>query len=387
VDGRFLPAFATDFPAKRLCLLMSEDLFTPLELRETRVPNRVMVSPMCQYSCEKTDGLATDWHLVHLGSRAAGGAGIVMTEATAVESRGRISPQDLGLWSDEHGEALAPVAEFIEDQGSVPAIQLAHAGRKASKTRPWDGSEPLQPDEGGWETVAPSAEPWPYDDGATATAEMTQADIEDVIDSFGAAAERARDAGFAIAEVHAAHGYLLHEFLSPVTNRREGDYGGSFEDRTRIVREATAAVREVWPDENPVFVRLSATDWLPDRASWTVEDSVQLADDLAAVGADLIDVSAGGLHPDQEIPSTGPNYQVPYAQQVREESDREIAVGAVGGISSPVQADAIVRNDRADLAILGREHLRDPYFSLHAAETLDRPGEAEPPLQYRRGFQ
>ena len=365
---------------------MTDDLFAPLELRETSVPNRVMVSPMCQYSCEDRDGLATDWHLVHLGSRAVGGAGIVMTEATAVESRGRISPEDLGIWSDEHGEALAPVASFIEDQGSVPAIQLAHAGRKASKSRPWDGSEPLQPDHGGWETIAPSAVPWPGDGDAPATAEMTQADIEDVIDSFGVAAERAREAGFVVAEVHAAHGYLLHEFLSPVTNRRNDDYGGSFTDRTRLVREVTAAIREVWPDENPVFVRISATDWLPDRDSWTVEGSVDLADDLSIVGADLIDVSAGGLHPDQEISATGPGYQVPYAERIRTESEAEIAVGAVGGIESPEHADAIVRNGRADLAILAREHLRDPYFSLHAGETLDRPKGAEPPVQYRRGF-
>ena len=365
---------------------MSEDLFTPLELRDTETPNRVMVSPMCQYSCEDRDGIATDWHLVHLGSRAVGGAGIVMTEATAVESRGRISPRDLGIWSDKHGAALAPIAAFIEDRGSVPAIQLAHAGRKASKTRPWDGSEPLQPDDGGWETVAPSAEPWPYDDGATATTGMSRADIEDVIESFRAAAERAREAGFVIAEVHAAHGYLLHEFCSPVTNRREDDYGGSFTDRTRLVREVTAAVREVWPDDQPVFVRISATDWLPDRDAWTVAQSVALADDLAGVGADLIDVSAGGLHPDQELPATGPGYQVPYAERIRTESESEIAVGAVGGIESPEQADVIVRNGRADLAILAREHLRDPYFSLHAAETLDRPEGAEPPVQYRRGF-
>ena len=309
-----------------------------------------------------------------------------MTEATAVESRGRISPENLGIWSDEHGEALAPVASFIEDQGSVPAIQLAHAGRKASKSRPWDGSEPLQPDHGGWETIAPSAVPWPGDGDAPATAEMTQADIEDVIDSFGVAAERAREAGFVVAEVHAAHGYLLHEFLSPVTNRRNDDYGGSFTDRTRLVREVTAAIREVWPDENPVFVRISATDWLPDRDSWTVEGSVDLADDLSIVGADLIDVSAGGLHPDQEIPATGPGYQVPYAERIRTESESGVAVGAVGGIESPEHADAIVRNGRAELAILAREHLRDPYFSLHAAETLDRPERAEPPVQCRRGF-
>jgi 2,4-dienoyl-CoA reductase-like NADH-dependent reductase (Old Yellow Enzyme family) len=365
---------------------MTADLFAPLELRETTIPNRVMVSPMCQYSCEDRDGLATDWHLVHLGSRASGGAGVVMTEATAVEARGRISPEDLGIWSDEHGEALAPVAEFIESRGSVPAIQLAHAGRKASTSRPWEGHEPLRPDEGGWETIAPSDEPWPYENGETATAEMDQADIEDVIDSFRVGAERALDAGFEIAEVHAAHGYLLHEFLSPVTNNRDDDYGGDFAGRSRLVREVTSAVREVWPEGKPVFVRISATDWLPDRESWTVEDSVALADDLSAVGADLIDVSAGGNSPDPQIPHTGAGYQVPYAEQIANESESDIAVGAVGGISSPVQADELIRNDRADMAILAREHLRDPYFSLHAARDLDRSERVEPPTQYQRGF-
>ena len=365
---------------------MTADLFAPLELRETTIPNRVMVSPMCQYSCEDRDGLATDWHLVHLGSRASGGAGVVMTEATAVEARGRISPEDLGIWSDAHTEALAPVAEFVKSQGSVPAIQLAHAGRKASKSRPWDGSEPLQPDEGGWETIAPSQEPWPYESGETATAKMDQDDIEDVIDSFSAAAERADEAGFDVAEVHAAHGYLLHEFLSPVTNHRTDDYGGDFEGRSRLVREVTAAVRDIWPDGKPVFVRISATDWLPERDSWTVEDSVRLTDDLAAAGADLIDVSAGGNDPDPQIPSRGPGYQLPYADRISRERESDIAVGAVGGISSPVQADALVRNGRADMAIIGREHLRDPYFSLHAADTLDRSEAVEPPTQYQRGF-
>jgi 2,4-dienoyl-CoA reductase-like NADH-dependent reductase (Old Yellow Enzyme family) len=365
---------------------MTADLFAPLELRETTISNRVMVSPMCQYSCEDRDGLATDWHLVHLGSRASGGAGVVMTEATAVEARGRISPEDLGIWSDEHGEALAPIAEFIASQGSVPAIQLAHAGRKASKSRPWDGSEPLQPDEGGWETIAPTPEPWPYENGETATTKMDQADIEGVIDSFRAAAERAHEAGFEIAEVHAAHGYLLHEFLSPVTNHRTDDYGGDYADRSRLVREVTSAVREVWPGDKPVFVRISATDWLPDRESWTVEDSVRLADDLAAAGADLIDVSAGGNSPDPQIPHTGAGYQVPLAERITHERESDIAVGAVGGISSPVQADELIRNDRADMAILAREHLRNPYFSLHAARDLDRPEEVEPPIQYRRGF-
>ncbi|WP_132060093.1 NADH:flavin oxidoreductase/NADH oxidase [Halorussus amylolyticus] len=363
---------------------MSDDLFSPLSIRDTTVRNRVMVSPMCQYSCD-TDGLATDWHEVHLGSRATGGAGIVMTEATAVEPRGRITPNDLGIWSDDHADALAPVADFIADRGATPAIQLAHAGRKASKTRPWDGSVPLQPDEGGWETLAPSESPYPYDDEPPQTRAMTEDDIEAFKADFRAAAERSLDAGFEIAEVHAAHGYLLHEFLSPVTNRRDDAYGGDFEGRIRLVREVTAEVRDVWPDDLPVFVRVSASDWLADRDSWTVEDTARLAPLLAEAGADLVDVSSGGIHPDQEIPGTGPNYQVPYAERVGEATDA--LVGAVGGISEPAQADALIRNDRADLAIVGREHLRDPYFTLHAAEELGAGDRVEWPVQYRRGVE
>ncbi|SDM18904.1 2,4-dienoyl-CoA reductase [Halogranum gelatinilyticum] len=359
---------------------MTPSLFTPLSLRETTARNRVMVSPMCQYSTG--DGVATDWHQVHLGSRAVGGAGVVMTEATAVEPRGRITPHDLGIWSQEHADALAPITEFIRSQGSVPAIQLAHAGRKASKTRPWDGSEPLQPDEGGWETVAPSAEPYPYDDEPPQQRAMTAEDIDDVTDSFVTAAKRAREAGFEIAEVHAAHGYLLHEFLSPVTNDRDDEYGGSFENRTRLVREITAAVRAVWPDDKPVFVRISATDWLPDRESWDIDQSVRLAPLLAEAGADLVDVSAGGIHPDQEIPNAGPGYQIPYAETIKENTD--LAVGAVGGITTGEQADQLIRNERADLAIVGREHLRDPYFALHAAHELGV--DVDVPAQYRRGF-
>ncbi len=339
-----------------------------------------MVSPMCQYSCAE-DGLATDWHRVHLGSRATGGAGIVMTEATAVEPRGRISPNDLGIWSDEHAAALEPVAGFIRERGAVPAIQLAHAGRKASKSRPWEGSTPVQSDDGGWETIAPSATPWPYDTNPPQIRELTTDDIDTVVDAFGTAAQHSLNAGFEIAEVHAAHGYLLHEFLSPVTNHRDDEYGGSFENRTRLVREVTETVRQIWPDDKPVFVRISATDWLPDRDSWTVADSVRLADRLADV-ADLIDVSAGGLHPDQQIPTTGPNYQVPYAEEIREQTD--LPVGAVGGITEPAQADALIRNERADLAVIGREHLRDPYFTLHAAEELDAEDRVEWPQQYRR---
>ncbi|MFC6826091.1 NADH:flavin oxidoreductase/NADH oxidase [Halopelagius fulvigenes] len=359
---------------------MTDSLFTPLTLRGTELPNRVMVSPMCQYSAE--DGLASDWHLVHLGSRAVGGAGVVMTEATAVSPRGRISPGDLGIWSDEHADALAPVADFVRSQGSVPAIQLAHAGRKASKRPPWEGSTPIPEDEGGWEVIAPSDDPYPYEEGdAPETRSMTAEDIDAVIDQFRSAAERALEAGFEIAEVHAAHGYLLHEFLSPVTNHRDDEYGGSFENRTRLVREVTEAVRDVWPEEKPVFVRISATDWLPDRESWDVEQSARLAPLLAEAGADLVDVSSGGTHPDQQIPHAGPGYQVPYAERVKEATD--IAVGAVGGITEPEHADAIVRNGRADLAVGGREHLRNPYFALEAAHELGE--DVEWPVQYHRG--
>jgi len=364
---------------------MVADLFTPLTLRDTELPNRLMVSPMCQYSVEDRDGVATDWHLVHLGSRAVGGAGLVMAEATAVEPRGRISPEDLGIWSAEHAAALEPTTEFIKSQGAVPGIQLAHAGRKASKTRPWEGNEPLQPDEGGWEVVGPSDEPWPYDDDPPATRRLTQEGIQAVVDAFREAAVHADDAGFEVAEVHAAHGYLLHQFLSPVTNDREDAYGGDFEGRTRLVREVTEAVREVWPDGKPVFVRISGTDWLSDRDSWTVKQSARLADRLAPA-ADLIDVSSGGIAPGSSPEWVGPNYQLSLAEHVGEHTDSDVAVGTVGGITTAEQADAIVRNGRADLAIVGRQFLRDPYFGLHAAADLGVPERNEPPRQYRRVF-
>ncbi|MHB9285941.1 NADH:flavin oxidoreductase/NADH oxidase [Halobacteriales archaeon Cl-PHB] len=366
---------------------MPTDLFTPLELRETTVPNRLMVSPMCQYSVEAGDGLATDWHHVHLGSRAVGGAGLVMAEATAVEPRGRITPQDLGLWSADHAAALADTTAFIRDQGAVPGVQLAHAGRKASTTRPWEGSAPLAPDDGGWPVVAPTAEPWPYEGGeAPPTERLSRADIADVVASFREAAAYALDAGFEVVEVHAAHGYLLHEFLSPVTNRRDDPYGGSFANRTRLLREVCEAVREVWPADRPLFVRVSGTDWLPDRESWTVEQSARLADDLAPLGVDLLDVSSGGIAPGSGPDWVGPNYQLSLAEHVRETRESDVAVGTVGGITTPQQADAIVRNDRADLAIVGREFLRDPYFGLHAAQVLDASDCNPPPAQYRRAF-
>jgi 2,4-dienoyl-CoA reductase-like NADH-dependent reductase (Old Yellow Enzyme family) len=366
---------------------VSDDLFTPLALRGTEIPNRVTVSPMCQYSCTGRDGLPTDWHHTHLVSRAVGGAGLVMTEATAVEPRGRISPQDLGIWSGAHADALAEITSSIRDRGSVPGIQLAHAGRKASKTRPWEGSTPLVGD-AGWEAIAPSPTPWPYAEDEGPAPPTVGAEPDAVVEAFVAAAERALDAGFEVAEVHAAHGYLLHEFLSPVTNDRTDAYGGDFEARTRLVREVATAVREVWPDDRPLFVRLSATDWLDDRDSWTVADSIRLADRLAPLGVDLIDVSAGGIHPEQTIPSTGPGYQERYARRIRQETDADVAVGAVGGIVTPEQADALIRNGRADLAIVGREHLRDPYFALTAARELDRLDAEgiEVPVQYDRAF-
>ncbi|ELZ15009.1 NADH:flavin oxidoreductase/NADH oxidase [Natrinema thermotolerans DSM 11552] len=369
------------------------DLLAGLSLRDLETRNRIAVSPMCQYSCDP-DGLPTEWHRVHLGSRAVGGAGIVMTEATAVSPEGRITPHDLGIWSDDHAEALEPITEFIRDQGGVPAIQLAHAGHKASKERPWEGHVPIQPDEtgpsgaAGWEVLSPSPDAYPpFDGDRPAMRKADTEDIEGVIDAYRAAAERSLEAGFEIAEVHAAHGYLLHEFLSPVTNRREDDYGGSFENRTRLVREVVGAVREVWPDDKPVFVRISGTDWLDDRESWDIEQSVRLADDLADLGVDLVDVSSGGLHPDQSI-SGGPNFQVPLAEQVREGAD--VAVGTVGGVTEPEQADALIRNERADLVLVGREFLRDPYFGLRATGDLERNPDAVAeawPVQYRRATQ
>lgn len=363
---------------------MEAPLFEPLTLRDTTIPNRVMVSPMCQYSCHAGDGVATDWHTVHLGSRAIGGAGVVIAEATAVEPRGRITPEDLGLWSQEHADALAPTAEFIRKHGSVPAIQLAHAGRKASTVRPWDDGRILTEKSGGWTTRAPSPIPYPHEEGEVPTEEMSQSDIDEVVDAFVQSAEYALDAGFEIPEIHAAHGYLIHEFLSPVSNERDDEYGGDFEGRTKFIREICAGVREVWPDEKPIFVRISATDWLPDQESWDVAQSARLASELADLGVDFIDVSSGSLNPDQQIPRTGPGYQVEYAETIREVVDGKIAIGSVGGITTAEHADAIVANDRADAVLLAREHLRDPYFALHAGRELDADNAPEWPDQYKR---
>lgn len=350
------------------------DLFSPLTLRGLTLRNRVVMSPMCQYSSE--DGFANDWHLVHLGSRAVGGAGLVLTEATAVVPEGRISPQDLGIWKDAHIEMLARIAAFVKGQGAAVGIQLAHAGRKGSTRRPWDGDGAAPPDEGGWSPVpAPSA--IRFADTYPEAAEMTVADIQASVRAFADAADRALQAGFLVAEIHGAHGYLLHQFLSPLSNRRTDAYGGSFENRTRFIREVASAVRDRWPEQLPLFVRLSATDWMEN--GWDVAETVELARALKELGVDLIDVSTGGAVPNAKIP-VGAGYQVPFAERVRREA--AIPTGAVGMITEPMQAETILRTGQADLVLLARELLRDPYWPLHAANPVR--GHVEWPAQYER---
>jgi 2,4-dienoyl-CoA reductase-like NADH-dependent reductase (Old Yellow Enzyme family) len=328
---------------------------------------------MCQYSA--VDGRANDWHLVHLGARATGGAGLVVAEATAVEARGRISPADLGLWEDAQVEPLARVVRFVEGQGAAAGVQLAHAGRKASTAAPWDGGGPLAAAAGGWATVAPSAVP--FSDAHPSPAALEEAGIRGIVDAFRAAARRARAAGFRAVEVHAAHGYLLHQFLSPLTNRRTDAWGGSFENRSRLAREVVSAVRAEWPGDLPVLVRISATDWVP--GGWDVDQSVELARALAALGTDLVDVSSGGLVASAQVPA-GPGFQTPFAERIRREAG--VATGAVGLITSPEQADHVVRTGQADLVLLARELLRDPHFPLRAARALGHDGPW--PRQYLR---
>jgi 2,4-dienoyl-CoA reductase-like NADH-dependent reductase (Old Yellow Enzyme family) len=350
-------------------------LFTPLTIREITFRNRVAVSPMCQYSSR--DGFANDWHLVHLGSRAVGGAGLVMMEATAVEARGRISPYDQGIWKHEHVDFLTRIASFLRQQGAIAGIQLAHAGRKASTRRPWDGVGMVREDAGGWQPVAPSA--LAFQPGDPAPAALNRADIAVVVAAFAAAARRALQAGFQVVEIHAAHGYLIHQFLSPLSNRRNDEYGGSFENRIRFTLEVACAVRAAWPSHLPLFLRLSATDWV--EGGWDIADSVELARRLHALGVDLIDCSSGGLAPQQKIP-LAPGYQVPFAARIRREAG--LPTAAVGLITTPQQADEIVRSEQADLVLLAREFLRDPYFPLHAGKAL---GEEIPmPVQYQRAF-
>ncbi|MGH9566973.1 MAG: NADH:flavin oxidoreductase/NADH oxidase [Candidatus Angelobacter sp.] len=349
-------------------------LFEPLRLRGVELPHRILVSPMCQYSC--TDGLANDWHLVHLGSRAVGRAAAVFVEATAVTADGRISPQDMGIWSDNHIEPLRRIFSFVEEQGSVPAIQLAHAGRKASTAAPWNGGKPLAQREGGWSPiVAPST--LPFSEGYQMPHELTRTEIAEIILAFAAAARRAQAAGAKIIELHAAHGYLLHSFLSPLSNRRADEYGGTFENRIRMVCEAVAAVREVWPDQYPLFIRLSASDWV--EGGWTVEDSVALARLLKTMGVDLFDCSSGGNVPHARIP-LGPGYQAPFAEQVRREA--AVPTGAVGMITQSFQADQIIRTGQADVVFLARQFLREPYWPLIAAREVGQ--EIQWPVQYER---
>ncbi|MGK2858536.1 MAG: NADH:flavin oxidoreductase/NADH oxidase [Thermoanaerobaculia bacterium] len=348
-------------------------LFSPLTLRSTTFRNRIFVSPMCQYS--SVDGLANDWHLVHLGSRAAGGAALVMVEASAVDPVGRISPDDSGIWSDAHAEAFRPITAFIKSQGAVPAIQIAHAGRKASTQVPWLAGSGLADDERGWEPIGPS--PIAFAEGYRVPHEMTIAEIESVAAQFVAAAERARTAGFEVVEIHAAHGYLLHEFLSPLSNHRNDEYGGSLENRMRFPLRVVDAVRKVWPAELPLFIRISATDWT--EGGWDLEQSLVLATKLKSLGVDLIDCSSGGNVAKARIP-LGPGYQVAFSREIRKHAG--IATGAVGLITKAQQAEGIVANGEADAVLLARQLLRDPYWPLHAARELDV--EVDWPKQYLR---
>jgi 2,4-dienoyl-CoA reductase-like NADH-dependent reductase (Old Yellow Enzyme family) len=349
-------------------------LFDALQIRGVTFPNRVFVSPMCEYS--SADGFANDWHFVHLGSRAVGGAGLVFTEATAVTPEGRISPEDLGIWKDEHIDPLARIVRFVHEQGSVAGMQLAHAGRKASTYRPWSGTGVVGEREGGWANViAPSAVA--FADNYPSPREMTRADLAAVIDAFAAAAVRARAAGFRVIEIHAAHGYLLHEFLSPFSNRRQDEYGGSFENRTRLVREVATAIRKVWPGELPLFTRISVTDWIAD--GWDEEQSIELAKQLQPLGVDFIDCSSGGNVAHAKIP-IGPGYQAPFAERIRREAG--ILTGAVGLITSAVQAEQIVSSGQADAVLIARELLRDPYFPMRAARELGQ--DITWPAQYLR---
>jgi len=351
-------------------------LFAPLTLAGVTLKNRIAVSPMCQYSAN--DGHPTSWHLVHLGSRAVGGAALVIAEATAVTAQGRISPGDTGLWLDSQTEAWAPIARFIAEQGAVAGIQLAHAGRKASTAAPWKGSGRLGVSEGGWEPiVAPSS--IAFDAKFAVPAALTLPEIDAVVAAFVSAARRAVDAGFGVVEIHAAHGYLLHEFLSPLANRRTDDYGGSFENRCRFLRRVVSGVRQAVPERAPVLLRISATDWV--EGGWDLEQSCELVAALAGEGLALIDVSSGGTVPGARIP-VGPGYQTAFAAEIRRRTG--VPTGAVGFITSPDQADHVIRSGQADLVLLAREMLRDPYFARRAARALG--AELEPPLQYRRAW-
>ncbi len=350
-------------------------LLEKFKLREIEFRNRIWVSPMCQYS--SVEGMPTDWHLVHLGSRAVGGAGLVMQEATAVSPEGRISPQDAGIWSDAHIDAYARITKFIKSQGAIAGIQLAHAGRKASTAAPWNGGKKVDEREGGWQVIAPSA--IAFDEDYPMPREMMKADFEKVTKDFVEAAKRSVKAGFEVIEIHAAHGYLLHEFLSPLSNKREDEYGGSFENRVRFPLEVSKAVREIVSANLPVFVRISATDWTEN--GWDLEQSVEFCKKLKEIGIDLIDCSTGGNVPHAKIP-VAPNYQVPFAAEIRRKA--EIATAAVGLITEPLQAEKILQKGEADAVMIARQFLREPYFPFRAARELG--GEVDVPKQYGRAI-
>lgn len=350
-------------------------LFEPFTIGDVTLRNRIVVSPMCEYSA--IDGVPNDWHLVHLGSRAVGGAGLVFTEATAVSPEGRISPADTGLWNDTQQTAWARIVDFIELQGAVAGIQLAHAGRKASTDAPWRGGKPLSAAQGAWAALAPSA--IPFDVAYPSPVALDSDGIRKVVADFANATQRARDAGFGVIELHAAHGYLLHEFLSPLSNQRDDRYGGSLENRTRLLREVVAAIRTQWPEPKPLFVRVSATDWA--EGGWDIDECVALARWLQQDGVDLIDCSSGGAVPYAKIP-VAPGYQVPFAARIRREAG--IATGAVGLITEARQAESILERGDADLILIARESLRDPYFPRRAAAELGV--RIEPPVQYQRSW-
>ena len=339
-------------------------LFTPIKIRGETIKNRVFVSPMCQYSAEEMHGHPTNWHMVHLGSRAVGGAGLVMFEATSVSPEGRISPWDLGIWSDDHINSFRPIAKFIESQGSTPAIQLAHAGRKASHDRPWHGGSLLSTTEGGWETVGPSAIPFSENDSTPNT--LSQDDIGKIVQDFGNAAERSIESGIKVIELHFAHGYLACEFMSPLSNKRNDAYGGSFENRVRFPIEIVDKVRSSIPEDIPLFVRISSTEYV--EGGWNIEDSVLLSVQLKAHGVDLIDCSSGGNSSSQKL-EPYPGYQVPFASQIK--SGSNIMTGAVGLITNPQQAEDVLVNGHADAIFIGRELLRNPYWPLSAQKYLD----------------
>ncbi len=348
-------------------------LFSPFQIKSITLKNRIVVSPMCQYSSE--DGFANDWHLVHLGSRAVGGAALIIQEATAVSEEGRISPSDAGIWKDAHIGKWKAITAFIKKQNAVPGIQLAHAGRKASTAAPWNGGRQIAVEAGGWQGV--SASPLEFHEGEIAPSELDKAGIQKVITDFAAAARRAVEAGYEIAEIHAAHGYLIHQFLSPLCNKRTDEYGGSFENRIRLLLEVIEAIQKVWPHDLPLFVRISATDYAD--GGWDLEQSSKLSALLKTKGVDLMDCSSGGIIPGVKI-TTGPGYQVPFAEQIKKETG--IHTGAVGMITTAQQAEEILQKAQADLIIMAREFLRDPYFAIHAAAELG--DQVTWPAQYER---